>query len=63
LSSGLGDHLRNLLHRSEIPAYLSGLLPETRDFRVRVRVDLIEFASCRVDYAGDLADDPRDRVI
>lgn len=42
---------------------MSCLLPETRDFRVRVRIDLIESASCRVDYSGNLADDSRHRVI
>jgi hypothetical protein len=37
--------------------------PETLNFCIRTRIDLIESASCRVDYAGDLADDPRHGVI
>ena len=39
------------------------LLSEARDFRVRLCINLVQFALRSVDYAGDLADNPRHRVI
>jgi hypothetical protein len=39
------------------------LPPEARDFRVRLRINLVQFALRSVNYAGDRADNPRHRVI
>jgi hypothetical protein len=42
---------------------MPGLLAEARDLGVRLRIDLVQFALRSIDYAGDLADNPRHRVI
>jgi hypothetical protein len=42
---------------------MAELLPYLLDLGIRVRVDLVELASRRVDYAGDLADRARHRVV
>jgi hypothetical protein len=53
------DHL----HRNDIAAEMAELLLYLLDFVVRVRVDFVELASRRVDYAGDLGDRTRHRVV
>jgi hypothetical protein len=53
------DHL----HRNDITAEMAELLLYLLDLGICVRVDLVELASRRVDYAGDLADRARHRVV
>jgi hypothetical protein len=53
------DHL----HRDDITAEMAELLSYPLNLSVCVRVDLVELASRRIDYAGNLADCARHRVI